>query len=62
MDATMRLKVKPYKGKYCSRRVANRVNDFFMTLPTPDDTKLRKEAEEFKKIIAERRKASNLTV
>lgn len=59
MDATMRIKLKPYKGRYCSRRTANMINDFFMSLPTPDDTKLKKEAEEFKKIIIERRKASN---
>lgn len=55
MDSTMRIKLKPYKGRYCSRKVANRVNDFFMTLPKPDDTALRKEAEEFKNLILARR-------
>lgn len=51
----MRIKLKPYKGRYCSRKVANRVNDFFMTLPKPDDTALKKEAEEFKELILARR-------
>ena len=54
----MRVIFKPYRGKYCSRKDANRVNDFFMPLTTPDDEKLKNEAEEFKKIILERRKTS----
>lgn len=58
MSLSMKIRLKPYKGKFCSRRVANRVNDFFMSLPTPDDTKLKKEADEFRKFILERRKAS----
>ena len=51
----MRIKIKPYKGKYCSRRVANQMNDFFMSLPTPDDTKLKEEAAEFKRLMLGRR-------
>lgn len=61
MDAVM-IRVKPYKGKYCSRKVANRVNDFLMSLPMPNDEKLKNEAEEFKKIMLERRKASNQVI
>ena len=53
---TIKGRLRPYRGKYCRRSVANRVNDFLMTLPTPDDTELQKEAEEFKRIITERRK------
>ena len=59
MDATMKVRIRPYKGKYCSRRAANRVNDFFANITAPDDEKLKIEADEFKKIILERRKASD---
>lgn len=49
-------RLRPYRVRAYRCSVANRVNDFLMTLPTPDDTELQKEAEEFKRIVAERRK------
>ena len=45
---TIKGRLRPYRGKYCRRSVANRVNDFLMTLPTPDDTD-----PEFTKLSAE---------
>ena len=45
----MRKRVRPYKGKWCPRSVANEANDFFQRLKKPDRTALKKEAEEYEK-------------
>ena len=60
MDAVM-YRVKPYKGRYCSRRKANLLNDFFNSLPKPDDEKLKKEADEFRKMILQKRQLDSQT-
>lgn len=51
------IRVKPYKGKYCSRRTANILNDFFGSLEKPDRDALQKEAAEFRDLIISRRAA-----
>lgn len=55
------MKVKPYKGKYVSRKRANEVNDMLALATRPDRTALEKEAQEFIEIIRKRR-ASNVKV
>ena len=47
----MKFRIKPYKGKWCSRTTANRINDMFLSAVTPDRTKLHKEAEEFAELM-----------
>lgn len=49
------LKIKPYKGRYVTRKKANTVNDMFASTPKPDRTALYKEAEEFIEIIRQKR-------
>lgn len=51
----MKLKVKPYKGKWCGRNMANQINDMLLSAPKPDRTQLRKDANEFRKLILKRR-------
>lgn len=51
----LKIRVKPYKGKWCSRRQAKRINDLLINTPRPDRTALKKEAEEFANILRERR-------
>ena len=41
------MRVKPYRGKYVSRRRAKRINDMLLSSKRPDRTALKKEAEEF---------------
>ena len=53
------MKVKPFKGKYVSRRRANEVNDMLAVAAKPDRTELKREAQEFIEIIRQRR-ASNI--
>lgn len=55
------MKIKPYKGKYVSRKKANEVNDMLALATKPDRTELNKEAREFIEIIRARR-ASNVKV
>lgn len=55
MDAVM-IRIKPYKGKYCSRRRANLFMDFFESLQKPDRSELNKEAEEFRQLILSRQR------
>lgn len=43
----MKIKAKPYKGKWCSRRVANKVNDFLSALQRPNRDALNREANEY---------------
>ena len=57
----MSMKIKPYKGKYVSRKKANEVNDMFALATKPDRTALNKEAKEFTEIIRARR-TSNVKV
>lgn len=40
--------VKPWHGKWVSRRRANLINDMFDSCPRPDRTALHKEAQAFK--------------
>ena len=54
-------KIKPYKGKYVSRKKAKEVNDMLALATRPDRTALEKEAQEFIEIIRKRR-ASNVKV
>ena len=49
------IKVKPWHGKWCSRREANRMNDFLATLQVPDRTALEKEAKEYESLMLARR-------
>jgi len=49
------MKVKPYKGKYCSRSKANLLIDFFETLQTPNRIELEKESNEFRDMILNKR-------
>ncbi len=41
------MKVMPFKGKWCSRSQANRVNDMLLSSMPPDRSALKKESEEF---------------
>lgn len=50
------IRIKPYKGKYCSRRRANLFMDFFESLQKPDRSELNKEAEEFRQLILSRQR------
>ena len=43
----MRRRIRPYKGKWCSRKTANEINDALQSAYTPDRTALKKEAEEY---------------
>ena len=54
------MKVKPFKGRYCSRRQANRVNDMLLSSKRPDHTALKREAEEFIEYIKEKRSMQKL--
>lgn len=56
----MRLKARPYKGRYASRISTNRMNDMLLSAPTPDRSEMYKEAKEFEKILKVRRKKSGL--
>lgn len=47
MEVNADMKVKPFKGRYASRKKANRVNDMLLSSQRPDRTALKKEAEEF---------------
>ena len=49
------MTVKPFKGKYASRRKSNEVNDMLALATRPDRTELEKEAKEFIEIIRKRR-------
>lgn len=49
------MKIKPYKGKYASRKKANYVNDLLLSSKKPDHAALKKEAEEFIEYIKEKR-------
>ena len=53
------VRVKPYKTRWCSRAVADRIRDVFaMYDKEPDRTALNQEAKEFEELIAQRRKSS----
>ena len=54
----MRTKIKPFRGKRCSRSVAKHVNGFLNSATAPDRLALRKEASEFENLMLKRRKAS----
>ena len=41
------MRVKPFKGKYVSRKRARRINDMLLSSQVPDRTALKKESEEF---------------
>ena len=49
------MRVRPFRGKWCSRSEANRVNDMFLSAVRPDRTALKKESEEFIAYIKEKR-------
>lgn len=49
------MKVRPFKGRYCTRKQANRVNDMLLSSPRPDRAALKKESEEFLAYIKEKR-------
>lgn len=51
------IRIRPYKGKYCSRRVSNIFSDFYGSLRKPDRTELKTESAEFRRIILDRRAA-----
>ena len=57
------MKVKPYKGRYLSRKKANEINDMLLSSKIPDRTALKREAEEFIEYYKEiRAKRNNSTV
>lgn len=41
------MRVKPWKGRYVSRKKAEQINDMLLATQQPDRTALKKEAEEF---------------
>lgn len=41
-------RVRPWHGKWMSRKRAKRINDMFDSAPLPDRTQMHKEAVEFK--------------
>lgn len=41
-------RVRPWHGRWLSRRAAKRINDMFDSCPSPDRTQMHKEAMEFK--------------
>lgn len=49
------MKVRPFRGKWCSRSEANRVNDMLRSSVPPDRSALKKESEEFIAYIKELR-------
>lgn len=49
------MRIKPFKGKYVSRKKANEINDMLAVATKPDRTELEKEAQEFIEIIRKRR-------
>ena len=49
------MKVKPYRGRYVSRKKANYINDLLLSSKKPDHTALKKESEEFIAYIKEKR-------
>lgn len=51
------IRIRPYRGKYGSRRVSNIFNDFYGSLEKPDRDALQKEADEFRALIISRRVA-----
>ena len=53
---SMKLRVRPYKGRWCSRKLANQINDMLLSAQKPDFTQLEKEASEFENYIRQLRK------
>ncbi len=53
------MRVRPYKGRFLSRRNANYINDMLLSSKTPDRTALKKEADEFIEYIKKRRLEKN---
>lgn len=49
------MKVKPYKGRYASRKKANYIKNFLLSTKKPDHAALKKEADEFIEYIKEKR-------
>lgn len=47
------IKAKPWHGKWCSRSVADKMNDFLNSLVAPNRTNLMKESDEFEAWIKE---------
>lgn len=47
MEGNVCMRIKPYKGRYVSRKRSNRINDMLLSTQKPDHTALKKEAEEF---------------
>ena len=51
----MRVKVKPFTGRWVSRKEANRINDILQSLTVPDRTELFREAQEYEEMILRER-------
>lgn len=49
------MKIRPFRGKYVSRKKANEINNLLAIATKPDRTELEKEAREFIEIIRKRR-------
>ena len=45
--STVRIKVRPWRGKYVSRKEADQMRDLLLSMPKPDRTELKKEAQAF---------------
>jgi len=56
------MRVRPFKGRYCSREQANRVNDMLLSSTRPDHTALKKESEEFIEYIKAKRNEEYLAL
>lgn len=56
----MIMKAKPFTGKWCSRKTANKMNDIFQSTTVPDRTALEKESKELIELVVKRRKARSL--
>lgn len=58
MDNAM-MRVKPYKGRWCPRAIADQIRDrLAISDKVPDRTALERESREFEVEIARRRKSS----
>ena len=56
------MKVRPFRGRWCSRRLAKRVNDMLLSSKVPDHTAMKRESEEFIEYIRKMRKEEEETV
>lgn len=54
--------MRPFRGRWCSRRLAKRVNDMLLSSKVPDHTAMKRESEEFIEYIRKMREEEEETV